>query len=158
MKYTNKQLESMTDSELAADIVREKLAKLSNPYSPFASKLRRTYNTLCEQAEREKIMNKIVNAATDGIYGSLEQGPTGNYWIDNSHNLSCEKLDDEICRVELQATAWRGEHFAVVRVVDSKTTEKAKSPTECSRLREIIMDIVVRNAYDLCLSQAVDKA
>ena len=166
MRYTNKQLESMTDMELAADIIREKLAKLSNPYSPFASKLRRVYNTICQQAMTEKaeveqaekeftqqqaLIGKIVTAATDEIWGSLEQGPTGNYWIDRTHNIYCEK-EEEFNILYLEEYFSNGE--LLDDDIDDTTTEARESdPHSQEALRAAVNDIIVRNANILDFTQ-----
>lgn len=161
MRYTNKQLESMTDIELAADIIREKLAKLCNPYSPFASKLRSAYNTLREQAADERAMaeheaqkelvTKIATAATDEIWGSFECGPTGNYWIDETHNLYCKKGESDI-------SIWLESYFSDGELIDGdvdNTTTESRSSTPLSQeaLREALRDIISRNTNILDLSQ-----
>lgn len=153
MKYTNKQLESMTDMELAADIVREKLAKLCNPYSPFASKLRRVYHSLCEQATQEKFIEQITTAATDEIWGSLEQGPTGNYWIDEVHNLACEKNEDGGYDVKLEEYAGIGEYFSLKRDVATKSTDEPLCCTARDALKDVLRRLISDNTSILDLSQ-----
>lgn len=157
MRYTNKQLESMTDMELAADIIREKLAKLCNPYSPFASKLRRVYETLRTQAEHEKNIERITTAATDEIWGSLEQGPTGNYWIDKTHNLTCERTEYDDFHVQLEEHTGKKENFEIKRYLDSMSTDVHIAPSSQEALRYVLRRLISENANILDLSQTAQS-
>lgn len=40
---------------------------------------------------REQQREKLVRAATDEIYGSIQVASTGNYWINPEYNIFCEK-------------------------------------------------------------------
>lgn len=52
-RYTIKELEGMTDIQLAISVLNERLNDLTNYYSPLASRLRRAIGTL-EGLQREE--------------------------------------------------------------------------------------------------------
>ena len=62
----NKQKESLIDLTFAADVLRQRLDKLKNPYTPLANKLRSSLNEITNR--RDSIIRGSVSSVNKRIY------------------------------------------------------------------------------------------
>lgn len=87
---------------------------------------------------------KIVNAATDEIYGSLEVCPTGNYWFSVHWNLFVTKEKEPDCD---EYYLLKLEKYDDEDCIDFEYDSEDTASCSEQELRKAIEKIVGRNAF-----------